>query len=138
MIGKRKLFLIAGVIWLIAGFFVFTTGIKAMNSENEIWVKILSIAIFFAFYYFIFRKIVKKHFKRIMSNENEKMMWYNFFDKTSYIVMAIMMGGGLSFRLTGVLPEVFVAFFYTGLGAAIFSCGIRFVLLTIKRGNILK
>ena len=34
-------------------------------------------------------------------------------------MMAIMMGGGIALRASGVVPEWFIAFFYTGLGAAL-------------------
>ena len=30
-----------------------------------------------------------------------------------------MMGGGIALRASGVVPEWFIAFFYTGLGAAL-------------------
>ena len=30
--------------------------------------------------------------------------------------MAVMMGGGIGLRMAGLVPDWFVAFFYTGLG----------------------
>ncbi len=53
---------------------------------------------------------------------------WNFFDVKSYIIMAVMMGGGIGFRNAGIFPDVFVAFFYTGLGCALFLAGVCFVI----------
>lgn len=38
--------------------------------------------------------------------------------------MTIMMGGGIGLRVAGVFPDEFVAFFYTGLGWALFMAGV--------------
>ena len=48
------------------------------------------------------------------------------------IMMAIMMGGGIALRASGVVPEWFIAFFYTGLGAALAVAGVSFILRYFK------
>lgn len=40
--------------------------------------------------------------------------------------MAVMMGGGIGFRATGVFPDAFIAVFYTGLGCALAFAGVFF------------
>ena len=50
-----------------------------------------------------------------MKYEDYKPFW-NFFDLKAYIIMACMMGGGIGFRAAGIFPDIFVAFFYSGLG----------------------
>ena len=57
---------------------------------------------------------------------------WNFFDAKAYIIMAVMMGGGIGLRNAGVFPDVFVAFFYTGLGCALFLAGICFMIMFWK------
>ena len=42
--------------------------------------------------------------------------------------MAVMMGGGIGLRMAGLVPDWFVAFFYTGLGLALAVAGVSFVL----------
>jgi len=37
------------------------------------------------------------------------------------------MGGGIGFRALGVFPDLFVAFFYSGVGCALASAGIQFL-----------
>ena len=45
--------------------------------------------------------------------------------------MAVMMGGGIGLRAAKVFPDIFVAFFYTGLGCALSLAGILFVYMFI-------
>ena len=40
--------------------------------------------------------------------------------------MAFMMGGGIWLRSSGLVPDVFIAFFYTGLGCALALAGVLF------------
>jgi hypothetical protein len=37
------------------------------------------------------------------------------------------MGGGMTLRLSHLMPDWMIAFFYSGLGLALFLCGIRFL-----------
>lgn len=49
-----------------------------------------------------------------------------FFDVKSFIIMAVMMTGGIWLRSSGVAPDRFIAFFYTGLGASLLLAGLLF------------
>lgn len=40
--------------------------------------------------------------------------------------MACMMGGGIGLRYSGLVPEVFIAVFYSGLGCALALAGVLF------------
>ena len=40
--------------------------------------------------------------------------------------MAVMMTGGIWLRSSGLAPERFIAFFYTGLGASLLLAGLLF------------
>ena len=40
--------------------------------------------------------------------------------------MAVMMTGGIVLRRSSLVPEGFIAFFYTGLGASLLLAGILF------------
>ena len=52
-------------------------------------------------------------------------MWH-FFDLKAYCIMAVMMGGGIWLRASGLVPDVFIAVFYTGLGCALALAGVLF------------
>lgn len=125
-VNKRTRLIIAGIVWLIAGFNVGRLGILSYLVVDVKWyMYLLSVAIFIAFG-LMFYKMSKKHTKRIVKYKERRPFWH-FFDLKSYIIMAVMMGGGIGLRSAGVLPEFFVAFFYTGLGFALALAGMIFM-----------
>lgn len=126
LVQKRTLLLIAGVVWLLAGYNVARLGILSYRVIPQHWyLFLLSVVVFFMFGR-MFYKMSGKHTNRILSFQEPCPFWH-FFDKRSYCIMAIMMGGGIGFRATGIFPDVFVAFFYTGLGCALALAGVLFL-----------
>ena len=47
--------------------------------------------------------------------------------------MVLMMGGGMALRLAHVMPDWAIAFFYSGLGVALFLCGLRFLRVFTRK-----
>lgn len=135
-VKKRTLLGIAGVVWLIAGFNVARLGVIAYNDLTKITFLhiLLSILVFIAFG-FMFYKMSMKHSKRIKGYPEEYKPFWHFFDLKSYLIMAFMMGGGIWLRSSGLVPEVFIAVFYTGLGLALASAGILFWIMFAKYHN---
>lgn len=135
---KRNLFLIAGILWLIAGTMVMKVGVPFLiNDDKNFLLGLLgAIAIFLIFYIMIFSKYVNKHKNRILNDKREKMKIWEFFDKSSYILMIFMISFGMALRFSGLLPNFFFEFFYSGLGLALSLSGISFLLLAIKNINI--
>ena len=126
-VKKHNLLAIAGCVWLIAGFNVARLGILSymeLTSISLLYI-ILSIAVFCAFG-FMFYKMSIKHRKRIKGYKEEFRPVWHFFDLKSYIIMAVMMGGGIWLRSSGLVPDVFIAVFYTGLGCGLALAGIIF------------
>lgn len=135
---KRNLFLIAGILWLIAGTMVMKVGVPFLiNDDKNFLLGLLgAIAIFLIFYIMIFSKYVNKHKNRILNDKREKMKIWEFFDKSSYILMIFMMSFGMALRFSGLLPNFFFEFFYSGLGLALSLSGISFLILAVKNINI--
>lgn len=130
-IATEKLLLVAGIVWMIAGINIANIGIGAYLTEAGwvFWVSLVgTLIIFILFHIFIFTKMVGKHANRIRGYEEDKTHIWKFFDKKGYIIMAIMMIGGIGLRMSGLIPEWFIAFFYTGLGLALFVAGLSFVI----------
>lgn len=128
-ISKRHLFSLAGILWLFAGFQIVRIGVITIPTQHLpiFCIAGSAILIFIIFFRLVFLKMVKKHTLRIRSMLNEKQPFYLFFDKKSYIIMACMMSGGILLRSLHILPDYFIAFFYTGLGAALFISGILYL-----------
>jgi hypothetical protein len=45
----------------------------------------------------------------------------------------VMMGGGMALRLSHLMPDWMIAFFYSGLGVALFLCGVRFLAVFARK-----
>ncbi|MBO0482403.1 hypothetical protein [Candidatus Enterococcus courvalinii] len=126
MVKKLQLLLVASLVWLFAGFNVAKIGIDAYRSYLGILNIVLSILVFLIFWFMIFGPLVKKHTQRISELNEEMQFFLNFFDGKSFSIMAIMILGGLGIRKFQLLPEQFIAIFYSGLGIALFLAGIVF------------
>lgn len=132
-VSKGTLLIIAGIIWMIAGFNVVRLGIISYKLVGISWYLPILSVIIFGLFGMMFYKMTQKHSKRIMNYAEDYRPIWNFFDLKSYIIMAVMMGGGIGLRNAGVFPDVFVAFFYTGLGCALFLAGVFFEIIYFKK-----
>lgn len=125
-VKKKTLLLIACAVWSIAGFNILRIGILSYLPYISIINIFLSMAIFAVFQYFIFGRLVKKHTARIQNYEEERHFFMKFFDIKSFIIMAVMMSGGIYLRASSLAPERFIAVFYTGLGSSLLLAGMLF------------
>lgn len=126
-VKKQNLLIIAALVWVAAGINILHIGLEAyaegyVTTLNEV----LSVAVGLVFWFGTFYKLTKKHTQRITNYEEQHQYFWHFFDLKSFIIMAIMMTGGIALRVSGVAPSVFIAIFYTGLGSALALAGILF------------
>ena len=124
-VKKRTLLLIAGIVWLMAGFNVARLGVLSYAVIEKRWYLYVLSAVVFVLFGRMFFKMSKKHTKRIIGYEEYCPFWH-FFDVKAYLMMACMMSGGIGFRAAGIFPDIFVAFFYSGLGCALALAGVLF------------
>lgn len=133
---KHDLFLLAGILWCIGGFMVLKLGLTSWKQYNNVLINSSVVIIFIFFYQFIFSRLVKKHETRILNYPQERMYWYQFFDAKSYIIMFTMMSLGIILRHFQLMKISFYSYFYTGLGFALFLCGLKFLWLSIKHKGV--
>lgn len=137
-VKRNTLLLIACLVWGAAGFNILRLGVLAYPAYLSVLNFVLSALVFAVFQYFIFGRLVKKHTARITGYEEERHFFLKFFDVKSFIIMAVMMTGGIWLRSSGVAPDRFIAFFYTGLGASLllarllFACSFAKAALAAK------
>ena len=131
-VHKNTLILIAGIVWAIAGFNIVRIGLVSYQGNFTWWRGLISVAVFGAFQLFVFGKMVQKHTSRILQYAEEKQNFFRFFDAKSYLIMAFMMTLGIGLRVSGVVPDVFIAVFYTGLGASLLTAGVLFVIRYVR------
>ena len=129
-VKKRTLLAVAGCVWLVAGFNVARLGVLSYQKLSSITaIHILLSLIVFCPFGIMFFKMSRKHAKRIKGYEEESRPVWHFFDLKAYLIMATMMGGGIWLRYSGLVPDVFIAVFYTGLGCALALAGLLFWIM---------
>lgn len=126
MVSKKSLIGIASLVWMVAGFNVLKIGIETYADYVSLINIILSFIVFSIFWYMVFYKLVIKHTYRINSFKQPKQYFWKFFDMKSFIIMAVMMTGGITIRIFQLLPQQFIAVFYSGLGLALLLAGLLF------------
>ncbi len=131
-VKTNTLLLLACLVWMAAGGNILRLGLLSYPPFVNVWNILLSLLVFSVFGRFIFGPLVKKHRTRIAGYEEEKQYFFRFFDGKSFLIMAFMMGGGIGLRASGVAPDVFIAVFYSGLGAALMLAGVLFGVYYIK------
>ena len=125
-VRRNTLLLIAALVWSAAGFNILRIGLLAYPPYRTVVNYLLAVLVFTVFQVFIFGQLVNKHTARISAYEEELHFFLKFFDVKSFIIMAVMMTGGIWLRSSGVAPDRFIAFFYTGLGASLLLAGLLF------------
>jgi hypothetical protein len=134
-VPKNRLMLIAGLVWCAAGAMVCVIGLplELGLAPSQVILIPLAVAIFLLFYVFVFSPLVRKHTGRIRARPEDRLPFWHFFNASSWAVMALMMGGGMALRLSHLMPDSAIAFFYSGLGIALFLCGVRFLGVFARR-----
>lgn len=129
-IPTKMLLIVAGIAWLAAGLSVAGVGLVACNG---VWTipMIIGLLVAFALFLVMFLRISVKHTKRILGFPERLTSLFKFFDINSYIIMAVMIGLGVSVRLSGLVPDPAIASFYTGLGAALLVCVVYYLVTYI-------
>ena len=111
-VRAKYLLLIAAAVWFLAGVNIMRLGVIAcLEGDAAIWLLVIGIPVVFVVFHCMFSKLVGKHADRIRGYGEDKMHVLRFFDVKGYVIMAIMMGGGISLRAFGIVPGWFVAFF---------------------------
>ena len=137
-VKSEKLLIIAAAVWLLAGINILGFlryryhGDRTCCCPARCWgcrhVPLVPYDV---------REVSGKQSNRIRAYGNEPTCAFAFFDVKGYIMMAIMMGGGIALREFGIIPAWIVAFMYTGIGSALALAGIGFFIHYLKRGKSL-
>lgn len=130
-VKRNTLLLLACLVWSAAGFNILRIGLLAYPAHWSVVNVLLSVLVFGVFQRFIFGKLVNKHTARIQGYQEERHFFLKFFDGKAFAIMAVMMGGGIGLRASGLAPERFIAVFYTDLGAALLLAG-----LSVRQSNV--
>jgi isocitrate dehydrogenase kinase/phosphatase len=127
-VPKKYLFLAAALAWTIAGTMLLVRGVLFFrNSHGYFWPRLTgSLAGGILFYRLMFDSISLKHTRRIESMSNENPWLFSFFNARSYILMAVMITGGITLRRSGILPAEYMSVIYTTMGIPLLFSSFRF------------
>ncbi len=137
-VSRQSLFVLALSLWLFGAYKVLAIGLEAWISENSIlkypW---LLFALLF-FMGFVFPKVVQTNSQFVLALEGKRFPWYKCQKPTSWFVMAFMISLGLTLRHFNMVPNSFIAGFYTGLGLSLALVSLFFygrALIRLQKEN---
>ena len=133
-IPKRYLLLVAAFVWTFAGGMLLYRGISILRYYNtpDLPEEVGCVIAGILFYLFLFSAISLKHINRILSLPTERPGIFSFFNKRSYIMMALMICCGISLRLSGIVPIEYLSLFYIAMGTPLLMSAARFYYHAVK------
>jgi hypothetical protein len=138
-VQKRTLLLIAGCAWTIAGVILILRSLLWLIGANHHLTMEIGIGsvLGILFYVLLFARISKKHITRITLIRIDNPCFFSFFNFRSYLLMAIMISGGITLRLSGLVnPEIIYTFFLC-MGIPLLFSAWRFFYSYAKNKNSL-
>ena len=85
-----------------------------------LWMTLAGALLASAIYYFGFSKLAKKNIQRINGMAGDKICIFAFQEWTSYPLIVVMIGLGLSLRILLPIPKPYLAILYIGIGGGLF------------------
>ena len=134
MASRRTLVGISAVVWLAAGLMVLRFGVQEYPSHLSALLVALTLIVFVPFG-MMFQKMTVKNRRRIVRMGTDDNNPLSFFTPKTYAIIAFMMALGASLRACDAVPRFFIAFFYVGLGSALFLAGRRYAENFIRYGR---
>lgn len=127
-IPKRALLAVAGIFWTIGGGMLMWRGVSGLLAYGaNIYFEVpLGLLTGWLFFILLFVRISRKHIDRILSIKIKKPCLFSFFDVRGYILMAIMISGGVALRLFNVLNPQVLCTFYITMGVPLLLSAFRF------------
>ncbi|MDR2492388.1 MAG: hypothetical protein LBD25_02840 [Coriobacteriales bacterium] len=117
-VPTKMLLLAAAAVWLLAGASVSAVGVSASPVAWDAGMALVFLVTFLLFVT-MFLLISRRHIKRITSYTARLSNLFKFFDAQSYLILVVMVAMGAAVRLSGLVPGVVIAPFYSGIGAAL-------------------
>jgi len=126
-VPTKILLLEAALVWLLAGSSVAAVGVLACEAA---WTLPLALAAILVYVLFLvlFLRISLRQIRRINAYTAKLTFMFNFFDAQSYVILAIMVFLGAAIRMLGVVPGTIIGFFYTGLGTALITAAVFYIV----------
>lgn len=134
LVSRRTLYIVAALLWLVAGSNVALIGYKAWpqaTGEHLYWL----VGAWLFFYFGIFPRVVARNISALEQSERELHPLYRCFTPSSWFVMLFMISLGVGLRYSGWVGANFIAGFYTGLGLSLIGAIRFYIHIIISSGR---
>jgi hypothetical protein len=127
-VPKRYLLLVAGLVWTFAGAMLFARGSAWLLQHGDHLIARYAIALAggLAFFAALFSRISLKHVARIRAMDIVRPSVFSFFDSKAYMMMALMIAGGVLMRTLGLIEPSILFTFYVCMGTPLLLSALRF------------
>ena len=127
-VSKRNLLFIAGLAWTTAGGILAGRGLSYVLRFSSLPALRIAAGLVFGgiFYVLLFAKISRKHIKRIRGLNIPYPCAFSFFNIRGYLMMAIMISGGIMLRTIDMVNKDWLYNFYIAMGVPLLISASRF------------
>ena len=127
-VTKHNLLFIAGLAWTTAGGILAGRGLSYLVQHGHYlgWRLAGGLVFGMIFYVLLFAKISRKHIKRIRGLNIPYPCAFSFFNVRSYLMMAIMISGGIMLRRFDVINKEWLYNFFVTMGVPLLISATRF------------
>lgn len=91
-----------------------------------LWMAFAGILLASTIYHFGFSKLAEKNIQRITDMAGDKICIFAFQEWTSYPLVAVMIGLGISLRNFLPIPKPYLAILYIGIGGGLFLSSLSY------------
>jgi hypothetical protein len=135
--AARKPWLIAsaGVMWSGVGLMLCNLAhgwLLPVAFPQVLWMTLASVLLASAIYYFGFSKLAKKNIQRITGMVGDKICLFAFQEWTSYPLVVVMIGMGISLRNFLPIPKPYLAILYIGIGGGLLLSSLHYYLCLLR------
>ncbi len=127
-VSKHNLLFIAGLAWTTAGGILAGRGLNFLLQHGEHLAMRLAggVVLGVVFYLILFAKISRKHIIRIKGLNIPNPCAFSFFNFRSYLMMAIMISGGITLRSFDLINKEWLYNFFVTMGVPLLISASRF------------
>jgi hypothetical protein len=127
-VSRENLLLIAGLVWTVAGGILGGRGLYHVirYCSWPVLRIVIATALGVVFYGILFARISGKHIRRIRGLNIPYPCAFSFFNLRSYLMMGIMITGGILLRHFEIIPHEILFTFYITMGVPLLMSASRF------------
>lgn len=127
-VSGHTLLIIAGLAWTTAGVILLGRGLAYLIVNSDMVVLRVAGGILsgLIFYLLFFAEISGKHIQRIRGLNIPYPCAFSFFNFRSYLMMAIMISGGIFLRKLDIINRVWLYTFFITMGVPLLISAARF------------